>query len=309
MIRLTRKEKHFRPLRIGNVPVMGGFFVRKSIAFIALFTLLLGSAICAQAELRVVGSASNLELMTNLVIAFVAKTGIPVDLRGPGSVEGLHQLTTGKANVAYISRPLSDGEKALGLVGTPYCRDAVAIVVHPASRIENLTRGELKNIFTGNRLKWDDGSRIVVLIRDGFSGTRQLFEEKIMEGEAFAAANLLTETKGKGIMFSPISSTFHPPFFPLIKKDDELIFYLARIRGAIAYHSIEGLPKESRVIKVDGVQPTRENIKNGSYLLSRTPQLVTMGKPVGQVKQLIDFIVNEGQQKIVERMGYIPINE
>lgn len=277
--------------------------------FLIILAFFFGYESVAHADIRVVGSDSNLELMSNLIIAFGAKTGIPVDLRGPGSLEGLHRLSTGKADVAYISRPLSHKEKASGLVGVPYCLDAVAVVVHPSNRVGNLSRQELKEIFTGERTQWDDRTGIVVLIRDSFSSTRQLFQEKIMGDESFAPASVRVEKKGEGVIFSPIFTKLQPQFFPLIKKEEEMLFSLAKIRGAIAYLSMGGIPKESQMVKIDGVAPTRENIKNKRYLLSRTPTLVTYGTPEGEAKQLIEFIVGKKGQKIVERVGYIPIKD
>ncbi|MGD8522087.1 MAG: substrate-binding domain-containing protein [Desulfobacterales bacterium] len=284
--------------------------MQKKVRFVlvfCLFSCLFG--IEAQADIRVIGSASNLEMMSNLVIAFGAKTGVAVDLRGPGSIEGLHQLEKGEADVAYASEQLPGIEKSPGLIGFSYCRDAVAVVVHPANTVKSLSREELKAIFTGNRSQWDDGTGVVVLIRDGFSGTRQFFEEKIIDGEAFVPAYIDVEQMGTGMMLTPIFSNFNPPFFPLIKRAEDMLFSLAKFRGAIAYLSIGGIPKEARVINIDGVGPTTENIKNGKYLLSRVPMLVTKGEPTGEAKQLIDFILSPEGQKIVERMGYIPLNE
>jgi phosphate transport system substrate-binding protein len=279
----------------------------RSLLVFCLFSCVFG--IKAQADIRVIGSASNIEMMSNLVIAFGAKTGVAVNLRDPGSIEGLHQLDKGEADVAYISERLLDRKNFPGLIEIPYCRDAVVVVVNPANRVQNLSREELKAIFTGNRSQWDDGTGVVVLIRDGFSGTRQFFEEKIIDGEAFVPAYIDVEQMGTGMMLTPVFSTFNPPFFPLIRKAEDMLFSLAKIRGAIAYLSIGGIPKEARVIKIDGVGPTPENIKNGKYLLSRVPLLVTKGEPAGEAKQLIDFILSPEGQKIVERMGYIPLNE
>ena len=95
----------------------------------------------------------------------------------------------------------------------------------------------------------------------------------------------------------------------MIKSSQELLFSLSKIRGAIAYLSVGSIPQESRAVKIDGVAPTTENIKSGQYLLSRTPMLVTLGKPAGEARQFIDFILSSEGQKIVKRMGYIPINK
>ena len=280
------------------------------IRILCIVSLLLGGyGIQGHADIRLVGSASNAELMSNLVIAFEARTGILVDLKDPGSLEGFVQLENGKADIAYISRELTEKEISAGFVGAAYCRDAIAVVVNPTNRLENLTREELKAIFTGNRAHWDSKIDIVVLIRDGFSGTRQFFEEKIMDGEVYVPSYLEVEKKGQGMMLTPIFSSFKPPFFPLIKRPEELLFSLAKIRGAITYLSVGRIPKESRVIKIDGVAPTAENIKSGNYFLSRIPSLVTRGQPTGEILQFIDFVTGAEGQKIVKRMGYIPITE
>ena len=282
----------------------------KKVRFFFMISLLLaGLGLNADADMRLVGSASNLELMRNLVIAFGARTAIPVDLSGRGSLEGIHQLVKHNADLAYISFRLTDAHTASGLIGVPYCRDAVAVVVNPSNRKSDLTRAELKAIFTGNQDLWEDGTGVVVLIRDGYSGTRRFFEQKIIGEEEYVPAYVTVEKKGEGMLLTPPFTSFKPPFFPLIKSAQELLFSLTKMRGAIAYLSVGSIPRESRAVKVDGVAPITENIKNGQYLLSRTPMLVTLGKPEGETRQFIDFVLSAEGQKIVTRMGYIPINE
>jgi phosphate transport system substrate-binding protein len=277
--------------------------------FFIICLLLAGFNLNAEADLRVVGSASTLELMRNLVIAFGAKTAIPVDLSGPGSLEGIHQLVEHQTDLADISLKLTDAQTASGLVGIPYCRDAIAVVVNPANRKTDFTRTELKAIFTGNQEKWEDGTGVVVLIRDGYSGTRKFFEGKIIGEEEYAPAHMAVEKKGEGMLLKPLFSSFKPPFFPLIEDSEQLLFSLSKIRGAIGYLSIGSTPREARVVKIDGVAPTPENIKSGRYLLSRTPMLVSRGKPAGEARQFIEFVLSPEGQKIVARMGYIPIKE
>jgi len=279
--------------------------------FFMICLLLAGFGLNAEADLRVVGSASTLELMRNLVIAFGAKTAIPVDLSGPGSLEGIHQLVSHKhkADLADISLKLTEAQTASGLVGTPYCRDAIAVVVNPSNRKSDFTRAELKAIFTGNQEKWEDGTGVVVLIRDGYSGTRKFFEEQVIGAEEYVPAHIAVEKKGEGMLLKPLFTNFKPPFFPLIEGSQELLFSLSKMRGAIGYLSVGSIPGEARAVKIDGVAPTRENIISGRYLLSRAPMLVSRGKPAGEAQQFIDFVLSPEGQKIVKRMGYIPIRD
>ena len=170
--------------------------IKKVRCFLVTCLLVAGFGLNANADMRVVGSASNLELMRNLVIAFGTKTSISVDLRDPGSLEGLHQLLKHKADLAYISFQLTEAHIDSGLIGVPYCRDAVAVVVNPSNRKSDLARAEIKAIFTGNQKIWEDGTGVVVLIRDGFSGTRKFFEEKIIGEEEYVPSYITVEKKG-----------------------------------------------------------------------------------------------------------------
>jgi len=282
---------------------------KKMRCFIIICLLVAVYSVDAAADLRVVGSASTLELMRNLVIAFGTRTAISVDLSGPGSLEGIHQLVKHNTDLADISSQFTQAYAAAGLVGTPYCRDAVAVVVNPSNRKNDFTRAELKAIFTGNKEKWADGTGVVVLIRDGYSGTRKFFEDKIIGEEEYAPAHMAVEKKGQGMLLKPLFSSFKPPFFPLIEDSEQLLFSLSKIRGAIGYLSIGSTPREARVVKIDGVAPTPENIKSGRYLLSRMPTLVSRGEPAGEARQFIEFVLSPEGQKIVMRMGYIPIQE
>ncbi len=83
------------------------------------------------------------------------------------------------------------------------------------------------------------------------------------------------------------------------------IFSIDRRLGGIALFIV----KDARVVKIDGVAPRPENIKSGRYLLFRKPMLVSQGKPAGEARLFIDFVLSPEGQKIVKRMGYIPISD
>jgi ABC-type phosphate transport system substrate-binding protein len=64
---------------------------------------------------------------------------------------------------------------------------AVAIVVHPSTKIDNLSFDELRRIFRGERQFWPDGSRVTLLVRAPVTQERKLVLEKIyrMTEDAF----------------------------------------------------------------------------------------------------------------------------
>ena len=62
-----------------------------------------------------------------------------------------------------------------------------------------------------------------------------------------------------------------------------------------------------RVLSVDGIEPTVENIQNGSYPFVANFYAVTRGEPEGNVRLFIEWVLSPQGQWIVEEAGYVPI--
>ena len=78
-------------------------------------------------------------------------------------------------------------------------------------------------------------------------------------------------------------------------------------KASIGYVSLGSLGDEVKVkaVEIDGVVPTVENIKNGTYKVSRPFNIVTSEQVSPQAQDFIDFILSDEGQKIVEEGGYI----
>jgi phosphate transport system substrate-binding protein len=64
---------------------------------------------------------------------------------------------------------------------------------------------------------------------------------------------------------------------------------------------------DTKVVSLDGIQPTIENIKNRTYALARKLYFVTMGKPKPGAKAFIDYVLSPEGQRIATENGFIPI--
>ena len=117
---------------------------------------------------------------------------------GQGTGVGIDLLQQGKINIAAISRPLTEQEKATGLNAVPIARDAIAVVVgvnNPFRR--GLTKTQVADIFQGKITNWSalggNLSTIRVINRPPVSGTRQIFQKEALEGANFGtSANFTT---------------------------------------------------------------------------------------------------------------------
>ena len=189
-----------------------------------------------------------------------------------GSGAGVEAVANGSADIGNASRNLKDEEKAKGVVENIVAIDGIAVVVDPANTVEDLTKDQLAGIYDGTVTNWKDvggsDAPIVVVGRESGSGTRTAFEELLKLEDKCKYANELDST---GAVMAKVAST----------------------PGAIGYVSLDVLDDTVKALKLDGSEPTEENIKAGNYFLSRPFVMATKGEISEQndlVKALFDFI-------------------
>lgn len=131
---------------------------------------------------------------------------------------------------------------------------------------------------------------ITVVSREDGSGTRGAFvelmgiEEKDTEGNKVdRTINTAEITNSTSVMMTTIAGN----------------------KSAIGYISLGSLNDTVKAIKVDGVEASVENVKNGSYKVSRPFNIATMGEVSEVAQDFIDFIMSEEGQAVVEEAGYI----
>ncbi len=247
---------------------------------VALVTLLTSSG---QAQIKARGSDSTLHVLKALATAYAADSGKNVIVEGGGSGAGAKGLIKGEVSLAFLSRELKADEKTAGLIGYNYASDGVVIIINTTNPATNLTQAELKNIFTGQTPAWPDGKPIVLFNRNADSGTREVFQEKILGPDAFSAR-------------------------AMVKHDGVIISSLGKLPGAIDYTSFgEVDATKTKVLMIDGIQASATAIRDGSYPISRHPILATKGEATGEEKAFIDFVLGAKGQAIVRQTGLVPV--
>ena len=76
-------------------------------------------------------------------------------------------------------------------------------------------------------------------------------------------------------------------------------------KAAIGYISLGSLDDSVKALKIDGVEATTDNVKNGSYSVSRPFNIVTKEETTEVAADFIAFILSEDGQKVVEDNGYV----
>lgn len=242
-------------------------------------------------SVSMVGSTSMEKLATALSEVFMEKyPNVTVQAEFVGSGAGVEAVTNGAADIGNASRNLKDEEKSKGITENIVAIDGIAVVTDPSNAVDNLTKDQLIAIYNGTTTNWKDlggaDQPIVVIGRESGSGTRSAFEELLKLEDACKYSNELDST---GAVMAKVAST----------------------PGSIGYVSLDVLDNTVNTFKLENVDPTAENIKAGSYFLSRPFVMATKGEISEQndnVKALFDYIYSDEGKELVKSVGLIPAN-
>lgn len=235
-------------------------------------------------------------LNAGAVKAFEAKTKIKFgSVEQPGSGKGIKALLEGKVSLAGASRPLASDEKKSGLLGHTLGYDAIAIFINKSNPVQNLTKEQIKGIFTGKIKNWKEvGGKNAPIrpnteILGGKRATTEFFQEHAMDGAAY----------GKG--FKEID--FPKDQIIEIAQDENGICGVSLGLLSAVSQDVAGKVKS---IRVNAVEPNEKNVKSGAYVISRPLLLVTKGLPEGAVKEFISFALSKEGQEIVAK-NFVPV--
>ena len=236
------------------------------------------------------GSTSMEKVIGALGEAFMeANSGVNFTYNPTGSGSGITAVSEGRCDIGLSSRALKDSEVASGLVGTVLAYDGIAMIVNPANTVEDLDIETIAKIYTGEITNWSEvggaDAEIVLVGREAGAGTRSGFEE-------------LTETVDKCKYRQELTST------------GDVITAVAQNPDAIGYASLASVKDSVKALKVAGVTPTEETVKDGSYLIQRPFVLVTKeGVALSPVAQAFFDYATKGQANdIITASGVVPAN-
>ena len=236
------------------------------------------------------GSTSMEKVIGALGEAFMeANSGVNFTYNPTGSGSGITAVSEGRCDIGLSSRALKDSEVASGLVGTVLAYDGIAVIVNPANTVEDLDIETIAKIYAGEITNWSEvggaDAEIVLVGREAGSGTRSGFEE-------------LTETVDKCKYRQELTST------------GDVITAVAQNPDAIGYASLASVKDSVKALKVAGVTPSEETVKDGTYLIQRPFVLVTKeGVELSPVAQAFFDYATKGQANdIITASGVVPAN-
>ena len=238
--------------------------------------------------IKLAGSTSMEKLCEAMSESFMEKNpGVTVTVEYTGSGAGLESLAAGSVDIGNASRGLKDEEKASGEVENIVAIDGIAVITNKSCSIKDVTSKDLAKIYTGEITDWaelgGEEQPIIVIGREAGSGTRDAFEELLEVKDVCAYAQELDST---GAVLAKVAAT----------------------PGAIGYVSLDVVDDTVSELKIDGVEPTEEEILAGKYMLQRPFVMATKGEISEQnelVQTWFNYINSDDGKEVIKQVGLI----
>ncbi len=215
--------------------------------------------------------------------------GVTVTYNPTGSTSGISAVQEGRCDIGLASRALKEEEKQNGLVETTLAYDGIALVIHPENPVEDLTMEQIAQVFTGEITNWSQlggaDAEIVLIGREAGSGTRDGFEEMAGVEDVCKYRQELTST-------------------------GDIITAVSQNPAAIGYASLASVKDTVKAVKVGGVAPSEDTVKDGTYAIQRPFVLVTReGTALSEAAQAFFTYMTSGEaNEIITAAGVVPAN-
>lgn len=215
--------------------------------------------------------------------------------------EAYQNLIAGNVDLIFVAAPSASQEwqaekEGLTFDMTPIGREAFVFFVHHKNSVDNVTLEQVKKIYAGEITNWrdvgGDDEAIRAFQRPADSGSQTALE-KLMGNMPIMKAPSENIASGMGGIIHEVSQYRN---------------YKNAMGYTFRYYSTEMVQnKKIKLLSIDGVAPTKENIRNGTYPLVSEFYAVTAGTENENVQKLIDWILTDEGQALVEKVGYVPV--
>jgi len=214
-----------------------------------------------------------------------------INVQGGGSGTGLSQVQAGAVQIgdSDLFAEEKEGIDSKLLVDHKVAIVGLTPIVNKEVGVTDISMENLRKIFTGAITNWKEvggkDQEIVLINRAAGSGSRHTFEQWVLDGQKAKGSQ---EQDSTGMVRQIVSTT----------------------PGAISYVAFSYVTDDIATLKIDGVEPTEDNVKDNKWVIWSYEHMYTKGEPKGLTKDFLAYMLSdEVQEDIVPQLGYIPVSQ
>jgi phosphate transport system substrate-binding protein len=231
--------------------------------------------------------------MAELAKAYEKKTGISVHLEGGGATKGIRKAAAGEIDIGGACRPKIPGIAVeRNAYQVPVAWDALVVIVHPDNPVDSITFEQVQDLYDGRISNWKQ-----------LGGPDAPLHLYIRRGKISGVGRTLRE-----LVFADFEKDFKNPY-KVTRSSGPLEKGIMKDKLGIGTTGISSAKRRNvKMLKLNGKEPSFDNIKKGDYVLYRPLYLVT--KPKSQsdpkVKDFITFALSQEGRQIIRNAGTVP---
>jgi len=215
------------------------------------------------------------------------------------TVYAYENLINGDVDIIFVAGPSVEQKERAKNLGvdlhlTPIGNEAFVFFVNKSNKVSSLSLDEIKGIYKGDIINWKEvGGKdrdIIAYQRNENSGSQTMFLN-LMQGVDIKQPPVNQEVDGMGGIIERAAD---------YKNADNAIGF-----SFLYYATQMKANNKIKTLAINGVAPNKETIRNKDYPFTGTFYAITNGKPTGNVKLFIDWILSEQGQELIEKTGYV----
>jgi len=243
-----------------------------------------------QGTLRIGGTGAAAATITRVAAAFQKKHPDARVVFTPslGSTGGIKAVIAGALDVGLNSRPLTEAERAHGLVMAEYGRTPLLLVTSHKGAGVDFTLGQIAALYNGEIPSYPDGAPLRLIMRPEVEIDLHLVRG--LSPEINAAVQKAQLREGMNVAVN----------------DQDNAKMLVKTRGAIGWMTMAQLISEHlglTPLPIDNIPLSQENFASGKYPLFRSFSVVTVAQPTPLVKSFLNFLASAEGRAILEKNG------
>jgi len=264
-----------------------------------IFACMIGTAYSQEKTLKWVGCGiSKKAFMEEMAEAYYKKTGVKIIIEGGGATKGIRMVSAGTADIggscrdiiqhSYLASPIPE-ERWANMY--PVAWDALSVIVHKDNKVSDISLQQIKDLYKGKITNWSQ-----------LGGENQPIDLYIRKGKISGVGATIRELVFKNYTEDFIATHTMPSSGPLEKA-------IEKNTAGIGITGISSARRRDiKILKLDGIAPTYEQIRDGKYALYRPLYLVTplASNVKPEVMDFHRFVMSEEGKAVMRKVGTVP---
>jgi len=243
------------------------------------------------------------------------------------TADAYSRLIRGEVDIIFVFQPsdehLAEAKNAnVELHLTPIAREAFVFFVNNRNPVSDLSIEQIQDIYLKKTTNWQqvggNNKKILPFQRPKNSGSQTAMLKDVMKDKELPLPLLAEYAGSMGSVYRAVATyrDYEESIGYTFRFYSQVMVQYGRITTEISLplQNFQKLPIDPdaepvKLLSINGIAPTAENIRNGSYPFTQDVFVVTAGTENPHVRDLINWLLSQQGQELIEKVGYVGLDK